>query len=96
MTQTEDYELAILKELVHHDENGKGGMTATEIKKLFHHLIGKNKAGEKFFSHMMEYYMVLRMKESQTYFFPTVLGKFRLRDLERLGTDEKKKIGKEK
>jgi hypothetical protein len=69
--------------LVQKDQNGKAGMTVAEIKKLFHDLIGKNKEGEKFFRHMMEHYMIFRMKESDTIFFPTVLEKFRLRDLEK-------------
>jgi hypothetical protein len=83
MTKTEKFELAILRVLVQKDQNGKAGMTAAEIKKLFHELIGKNIEGEKFFRHMMEHYMIFRMKESDAIFFPTVLGKFRLRDLEK-------------
>ena len=90
MTWKEEYELAILRVLVTNDRHGRGGMTADEIKKLFHELIGRNKEGEKFFSYMMEHYMVLRMKDSQTFFFPTVLGKFRLRDLEKSEMDKNK------
>ncbi len=90
MTKTEQHELAILRVLVQNDENGRGGMTADEIKNLFHELIGKDREGEEFFRHMMKHYMVFRMKESQTFFFPTVLGKFRLRDLEMLDMEELK------
>lgn len=82
ITRTEDYELLILRELASRDLNGKGGMTAAEIKKLFHTVIGRNKTGEKFFRHMMDYFMTFRLVDSQTRFFPTVLGRFRLRDLE--------------
>jgi hypothetical protein len=91
MTRTEDYELLILRELAARDLSGHGGMTAVEIKKLFHTTIGRNKAGEKFFRHMMDYFMTFRMVNGQTCFFPTVLGKFRLRDLENQLEDEKLK-----
>jgi hypothetical protein len=69
MTRKEEYELAILRVLVTNDRHGRGGMTADEIRKLFHDLIGRNKE-EKIFSYMLEHYMVLRMKDSQTLFFP--------------------------
>jgi hypothetical protein len=91
MTKTEEYEFAILSVLVDRDQNGRAGMRTTEIKKLFHDLIGKNSEGESFFRYMMEHYMVFRMKDSETIFFPTVLGRFRLRDLENMRVRGKEK-----
>jgi hypothetical protein len=91
MTKTEEYEFAILSVLVDQDQNGLSGMKTTEIKKLFHDIIGKNPEGETFFRHLMEHYIVFRMKNSETVFFPTVLGRFRLRDLQTIRTTEKEK-----
>jgi hypothetical protein len=47
MTQTEEYELAILQELI---RNGVSGMTTEEIKSLCYDTLGGVNEGEEFFT----------------------------------------------